>query len=187
MRIAGGQLRGRSVSTPTAGAVRPTQDAVREAVFSMLADILPGCSFLDLFAGSGCVGLEAWSRGASRIAWVERSPAVVRILRKNIAALCGEEAGTVLQTDAIAWLARPAQGVDAFDIVYADPPYDEAPTLLRQVLNLLPTSGRLTPRAVFVAEQRADAPTPEAPGWTLLTRRRYGQTGILLFRRSEEI
>ena len=86
----------------------------------------------------------------------------------------------------LAWLARPAPGDEAFDIVYADPPYAEAPALVRQVLDLLPASGRLARRAVFVAEQRADAPAPEPAGWDLLTRRRYGQTGILLFRRSEE-
>ena len=103
MRIAGGELRGRSVSAPAAGDVRPTQDAVREAVFSMLANILPGSAFLDLFAGSGCVGIEAWSRGAARVLWVERAPAVVRTLRRNVAALCGEAAGRVLQADALAW------------------------------------------------------------------------------------
>lgn len=186
MRVAGGQLRGRSVSAPAAGDVRPTQDAVREAVFSMLATLLPGCAFLDLFAGSGCVGIEAWSRGAARVAWIERTPAVARVLRRNVAALCGEDAGLILQTDVIAWLARPAPGNETFNIVYVDPPYAEAPALIRQVLDLLPASGRLAPRAVLVAELRANAPTPETPGWALLTRRRYGQTGILVFRRTEE-
>ncbi|MGI5869623.1 MAG: 16S rRNA (guanine(966)-N(2))-methyltransferase RsmD [Kiritimatiellia bacterium] len=186
MRIAGGQILGRSVKTPAAGHVRPTQDAVREAVFSMLANILPDCAFLDLFAGSGCVGIEAWSRGAARVVWIEQKPAVAAVLRRNVETLCGKEVGSILQTDAIAWLARSALGSESFDIIYVDPPYDEAPGFVRRVLDLLPASGRLAPGGFLVIEQRATAPAPEAPGWKLITQRRYGQTGILILRRLKE-
>ncbi|MBR1608286.1 MAG: RsmD family RNA methyltransferase, partial [Kiritimatiellae bacterium] len=90
MRISGGSLRGRPLVSPPEGVMRPTQDAVREAVFSMLAAVVQDCGFLDLFAGTGAVGLEAWSRGAARVTWVENGPRSLRALSANLAKCCGE-------------------------------------------------------------------------------------------------
>ena len=87
MRVSGGALGGRRIEVPGGDRVRPTQDMVRQALFSSLAALVPECRFLDLFAGSGAVGLEAWSRGAAHVTWVERDPRTLAVLRGNVASL----------------------------------------------------------------------------------------------------
>jgi len=188
MRITGGELCGRRLKMPSAGHVRPTQDSVREAVFSMLMTLVPDSSFLDLFAGSGSIGIEAWSRGAKRVTWVERDPRVLRVLRENVAELCGENAGSLVGEDVMNWLSRPALEPGSIDVAYADPPYatDEEPDKMEEVIRRLSASGWLAPSAVFVAEQRTGGPYPAAPGWERIKERRYGHTRILVFRKNGE-
>lgn len=186
MRITGGELGGRRLKMPSAGHVRPTQDAVREAVFSMLMDVVPGSSFLDLFAGSGSIGIEAWSRGAKQVTWVERDPKVARILKENIETLCGAEAAKIIGEDVLTWLARPALQPGTIDVVYADPPYatEENPDVIEAVIDRLTASGWLAPRAIFVAEQATGGPYPSPAGWERIRERRYGHTRILIFRKN---
>lgn len=121
MRIVAGRFGGRVLKAPKKRA-RPTTDRVREAWFSRLAPRLPGARVLDLFAGSGALGLEALSRGAHEVTFVERGRASLEALRANIAALDVGEEATVIRADAL----RFAGGLDAgaFDVVLADPPYD---------------------------------------------------------------
>lgn len=189
MRIAGGTMRGRTLAAPDSDALRPTQDAVREAVFSMLRAVLPGCSFLDLYAGTGAVGLEALSRGAARVAWVERAPRSLRVLERNAKALCGDPLPRelrIVRSDVSAWLRRPDLPPGAVSVVYADPPYVEREgdaDALGAVMAALAASGVLAPTAFFVAEQRARTPVPAADGFDLLDTRRYGKTQVSLFRR----
>ena len=189
MRIAGGTLRGRTLAAPAGDALRPTQDAVREAVFSMLRAVVPGCSFLDLYAGTGAVGLEAFSRGAASVAWVERAPRSLRLLERNAKALCGDplpRALRIVRADAAAWLRRPDLTPASVSVVYADPPYVEREGEadgLGAVMAALAASGLLAPRSFFVAEQRARTPPPAAAGFEPLDSRRYGKTQISLFRR----
>jgi 16S rRNA (guanine966-N2)-methyltransferase len=161
--------------------VRPTQDAVREALFSMLGTRIPGCAFLDLFAGSGAVGIEAWSRGAESVTWVESHRSVARILGENVATLCNG-AGQVVNDDVFHWLMRPGDG-PAFDVVYADPPYGDKDVddRIDEVMRLLAESGRMAADALFIAEQRAGRPMPKAAGWNRLKDRRYGHTRLALF------
>ena len=114
MRVTGGELRGREVAVPAGRAVRPTQDRVRQALFSALATRIAGSQFLDLFAGSGAVGLEAWSRGAAGVVWVEQNPRVLRVLQANIGALCapaGVACGTAraVRSDVLGFLERPGE------------------------------------------------------------------------------
>jgi 16S rRNA (guanine966-N2)-methyltransferase len=183
MRITGGELRGRRLKVPAAGAVRPTQDAVREALFSMLALRLPGCAFLDLFAGSGAVGIEAWSRGAEEVVWVEAHRGVARGLATNVETLCGGIV-TVVTEDVFRWLQRPAPR--AFDLVYADPPYGDrdADDRIGEVMERLAAGGYLAPDGVFVAEQRTGRPMPAGPGWNRIKDRRYGHTRLTLLTRT---
>ena len=151
MRITSGQLRNRRFDVP-AQEVRPTMEAVREAVFSALGSV-EGLKVLDLFAGSGALGMEAWSRGASAVTFVEKSPQVWKTLQANIGALQGEGLGatTVVKADALRWLAR---GEGPFDLVLADPPYD-LPNAMQETLAGIAEHSVLTPGGVLVYEMRA--------------------------------
>lgn len=174
-------MRGRRLKVPGAGPVRPTQDAVREALFSILAQRVPNCVFLDLFAGSGSVGLEAWSRGAKAVTWVESHRSVARILSENVATLCNGD-GRVVDDDVFRWLKRPGSP-PLVDIAYADPPYGDSETddRIEEVMALLSDSGRMAPEGLFVAEQRAGRPMPKVKGWNRIKDRRYGHTRLTLF------
>ena len=122
MRIVAGEFGGRRLVVPRDGRVRPTADRVREAWMSIVAPELPGARVLDLFAGSGALGLEALSRGATHATFVELAPASLEALRGNIDALGVDERATVRRGDAL----RFVQGLDAgaYDVAFADPPYN---------------------------------------------------------------
>ena len=190
MRITGGELRGRRLKTPTAPGLRPTQDSVREAVFSMLSGVVPGARFLDLFAGTGAVGLEAFSRGAASVTWIERDRGAFRLLQENIAALTGENLWLkAVNADVFTWLSgnidTKKTGTAPFDVVYADPPYETpaAPDRTAEIMDALAASGIIAEGGFFVAEQRAGTPAPAVAGWETVTERRYGRTKIICFRK----
>ncbi|WP_206861272.1 16S rRNA (guanine(966)-N(2))-methyltransferase RsmD [Lysobacter changpingensis] len=121
VRIIGGRWRGTRLSVPEVAGLRPTSDRVRETLFNWLMPMLPGARVLDLFAGSGALGLEALSRGASAAVLVERDPALAAALRATAARLPGGDAATIAQADAVAWLASQATGT--FDLAFVDPPF----------------------------------------------------------------
>ena len=179
MRIAGGELRGRRLKVPSGQQVRPTQDRVREALFSMLMGRLAGCRFADCFGGSGAVGIEAWSRGAADVTWIEADRRVARMLKENVAALC-PGIGTVVCDDVLRWVKR-CRG--PFDIVFADPPYrrDDPGSRLAELMQGLLLAQAITPDGVFVAEQAVDAPAPAPGGWKLDRERIYGQTVVRIY------
>lgn len=185
MRVTGGELRGRILKVPSAGTVRPTQDAVREALFSMLMAEVPGARFLDLFAGSGAVGIEAWSRGAAEVTWVESHAGVARVLTANVETLCGG-AGRVIREDVLRWIARARPGDAPYGVIYADPPYgdDGHADPIEEVMAALATSPLAAEGTIFVAEQRAGLPMPKAAGWARFKDRRYGHTRLALFVRN---
>ena len=190
MRITGGAFCGRAIVVPRTDAIRPTQDRVRAALFNILSTAVAGSDFLDLFAGTGAVGLEAWSRGAGAVAWVERSPRSLRTLEANLAKCFGEAwappALRLFRADVGAWLKRPALPPGSVSIVFADPPYVERegePDGMSALLAAVRDSGLLAPVSFFVAEQRAGTPLPACEGFDLLRDRRYGRTQLSLFRR----
>jgi 16S rRNA (guanine966-N2)-methyltransferase len=121
MRIVGGQFGGRRLILPKDRRVRPTADRVREAWMSILGDALPGARVLDLFAGSGALGLEALSRGAASATFVELNPASLKALKENVSALGAEDMVTVRRGDAIRYAEKLPER--SFDVVLADPPY----------------------------------------------------------------
>ena len=153
MRIIGGRWRGRRIAIPKGTSVRPTPDRVRETVFNWLAGELTGATCLDLFAGTGVLGLEALSRGARETWFVERDAALVRALRSSIEAL-GANARLV-QADVLAMLRGSAQ--PTFDVVFIDPPYRDP---LEDLLASL--ESWLAPRALVYVER--SAPRGDAVG-----------------------
>jgi 16S rRNA (guanine(966)-N(2))-methyltransferase RsmD len=122
IRIVSGSKRGQRISVPLSPSVRPTSDKVREAVFDVLGDVL-GLRALDLFAGSGAMGLEALSRGAGSCVFVESDPKVAATLRGNISSLGYQGVASVLGRDYRAAVAALARGDDLFDLLFVDPPY----------------------------------------------------------------
>ena len=179
MRISGGEWRGRRLAVPEDGTVRPTQDRVREALFSMLAQVVPGARFLDLFAGSGGVGLEALSRGAAECTFVDSAPKHLSVLRANAASLGAESRCRLVCADAFKWLETPPQ--EKFDVVFADPPYREGGgDTVERMLSLL-AQGMMSGKGVFAAEAPVGARPPEMPGWRLCRDREYGQTRLAVY------
>lgn len=189
LRIIGGSLGGRHLRVPPGMTVRPTQDRVREALFSALQPLPEGASFLDLFAGSGAVGLEAWSRGASRVCWVEEQRRIYNVLQDNVKALCGGVAEAECRQQDVFAFCRGWRGAQGFDIIFADPPYAERGAgagLAGRLLTLLgEVDGPAAPGALLVLEQGAGEPAPAALRWTLLRERDYGRACLRIYRKEE--
>ncbi len=171
MRVVAGEFGGRKLVTPVGTATRPTTDKVREAVFNSLVaqGIVDGAVVVDLFAGSGALGIEALSRGAARCIFVERDRAALRALRDNVAALGLDDRATIVTSDVMAWV--PAmRGVD---LALIDPPYTfEAWDKLLLLLQ------------VEFAVCEAPVEVPAAAGWSTLRTKRYGRTWTTLLARN---
>ncbi len=183
MRITGGELLNRRLEVPRTD-LRPSQDRVREAMFSSIATLVPGCRFLDLFAGTGSVGLEAWSRGAASVCWVESARPVLAALRKNVGQLCGDaqvEEVKIVEDDAIAFLARDS--VLQFDIIFADPPYDRdgSGQWLKKTLLALEPGSMLAPDGLFLFERAANEPEYDGDKWVMTGSKVYGETRLDFF------
>jgi 16S rRNA (guanine966-N2)-methyltransferase len=172
MRIVAGDLRGRKLVAPDARTTRPTTDKVREAVFNALAslDVIVDARVVDLYAGSGALGIEALSRGAAHCTFVERDRGATRAIHENIAALGLGDRSRVIAGDGIT-IAPQLQA----DLVFADPPYgfDDWARLLRAV-----------PGQLVVAE--ADAAVPAPVGWEQGRVKRYGRTWVTFLHRDED-
>ena len=155
MRIIAGEFRSRTLEAPAGLATRPTSDRLRETLFNVLAPRIKGAAFLDLYAGSGAVGIEAMSRGAARVVFVERAEAALKVLRKNLDGL-GILAGFLIQTGtAGAFLRRLAAGRGTgFDLVFLDPPYDAAEEYASTLGLLGSSKGLLASGSMVIAEHR---------------------------------
>lgn len=179
MRVIAGSARGRPLRTLPGLEVRPTLDRVRQGVFSSLGERVDGAVFLDLFAGSGAVGIEALSRGAERATFVERAAGCARRLRENLERCQVAERARVLECDWRAGIARLRRGGEAFDLIYADPPYerfDEA-SILAAAAELLDAEGLL------LLEHPRRRRVPETAGRLRRTRAlEYGQTAVSIYR-----
>ncbi len=167
-----GRWGGRRLHAPPGDATRPTSDRVREALFSILADRVADARVLDLFAGSGALGIEALSRGAAEATFVDTAPAALRAVRANLEAL-GVEA-EVRRSDARRFLGAASAAARYYDLVFLDPPYRLAGRLGDELTAALPAV--LAPDAVVVAESDRRAPLELA--LPLLDERRYGDTLI---------
>lgn len=183
-RIIGGSARGRRLQTPVGEATRPTADRVREALFSSLEaseGSLDGLRFLDLYAGSGAVGLEAWSRGADVVTLVEQDRSTARLVRTNAVAI-GCERAEVIAAAVLATLRRGTGA--AYDLCFLDPPYALPSAEVRTVLEELVAHDWLVPDATVVVERSARAAALAWPrGLGAERERRYGETMLHYARR----
>jgi 16S rRNA (guanine966-N2)-methyltransferase len=174
MRIIAGRLRSRVLQAPPGLSTRPTSDRLRETLFNVLAPRIDGAVFLDLYAGSGAVGIEAISRGAARVAFVERDPDAVRILRSNLERL-GITDGFRIHSGSVKVFLRPSAGGAPrpvqYELVFLDPPYDAAEDYAA-TLGLLGGTGaaHLAAGALIVAEHRRKQPLEEQYGRLRRTR-----------------
>jgi len=175
MRVISGEYRGRRLKAPAGGHVRPTSDRVREAIFDILYSLggVDGFQVADLFAGSGALGIEALSRGAASVTFVERDPASIAAVRANLASAGLDDAeargeATVIRADVDSWVASTAS---RYDLVLCDPPYDYDGW--ESLVTRLPGD-------LVVLESGAELPS--VPGWVVLRSKRYGGTIVTVAR-----
>jgi len=181
MRVIAGRLKGRRLAA-VRGAMRPTADRVREAVFNILGEEIVGARVLDLFAGSGALGIEALSRGAREAVFVEQHPTALSVLRRNLG-LCGltAQAAVLAQPVAAAIRGLAARG-ENFEIVFCDPPYGH--DLVKDTLERLGEAGLVVPGGLVAAEHgRKDDAAPAYASLGRMQERRYGDTVVTFYRR----
>jgi 16S rRNA (guanine966-N2)-methyltransferase len=182
MRIVGGRLRGRALAAPKSQAIRPTADRLREALFNVLVhaydDPISDARVLDLFAGTGALGLEALSRGAAFVLFVDDDAQARALLRENVAALGLGGASRIFRRDAAELgMAHP---VEPFSLAFLDPPYGK--DLAQKALLSARAGGWLLPDALIVVEEAAKAAFAAPAGFDELERRRYDDTALIVLR-----
>ncbi len=171
MRVVAGEFRGRRLRMPRGAPTRPTADRVREALFSMLGDV-EGDRVLDLYAGSGALGIEALSRGAGSAVFVERDARAAAAIQANLDAV-GADA-ELRREDVLAFLARPSR--TAYDLVFCDPPYDSGPRIAGPLAERLPALLSEGARIVTESDKRKPLELP----FPLIRERTYGDTRIVI-------
>ena len=183
MRVIAGSAGGIQLTVPQRG-VRPTMDRVKAAIFSSLADQVIGARVLDLFAGSGALGIEALSRGAASALFVEENSAAVAAIERNLARTKLE--GHVRKQEVFAFL-RSAQGRDPFRIIFADPPYEKSKSggeFTQLLLENVSLAEMLEPTGIFVLEKRPGEKMRPTPLWEIIRAREYGATEVLFLQRT---
>jgi 16S rRNA (guanine966-N2)-methyltransferase len=185
LRVIGGEARGRRIRAPGGGSTRPTSDRVREALFSALEAALgslSGLRFLDLYAGSGAVGLEARSRGAGAVTLVEHDRRTAALIRENVSALGFTGVEVLVATVERALAGSPPA---PYDVVFLDPPYSVEPEEVQVVLALLATHGWLRQEALVTVERPTRDSWPGWPaGYAADRSKRYGETTLWYGRRA---
>ena len=179
MRVIAGDAGGVRLLTPEGMQTRPTIERVKEAVFSSVHFRLPGMRVLDLFAGTGQMGIEALSRGAAHCTFVDLRKEAVAIIRENVALTGFEDRAQIIQGDALAFLSRCRE---TFDVIFLDPPYDSG--LLEKTMELLGTIDIVSENGIIVCENGSSAGWPMvSPPYRLQKEYRYGKIKTALYRR----
>lgn len=177
MRIIAGQQKGRTLQGPTGAGVRPTSDRLRETVFNVVRDDVPAATVLDAFAGTGAMGLEALSRGAAHVVFIERDPHAVAVIRRNVATCRAENACAIIRDDFIGVAGRHHQ-LGPCTLALLDPPYDfpDLDAAVREARRLLSVGGMLV-----LEHSRRRVPPESVPG--LQSRRRIvaGDSAVTLY------
>lgn len=184
MRIIGGNLKGRKIKVPRGYEVRPTSNRVREALFSVIGDRIPGSRVLDLFAGTGSLGLEALSRGASHVIFVEKSRHFASVLIDNLRKLdVKRNYFEVVITDAFNYLNRASKRGIVFDIIFIDPPYKSR--LGEKVLDLIARGPLLAEGGLLLNEFKTGENFKIPEGFRSVKEKKYGDTSIMICVRKE--
>jgi 16S rRNA (guanine966-N2)-methyltransferase len=181
MRITGGQAKGRILASPRGLKIRPTTDRVREAIFNILGQDLSGLKILDLFAGTGCLGLEALSRGALSALFIDNSRQAIKLIKKNLA-LCGyQTSGTVLRSDLRKGIPRKHPLIEGpSDLVFLDPPYWNK--LIPSLLDEISKKGVISFGSRVVAESsKSENPQVSVENLQMVDTRSYGDTRISIY------
>ena len=187
MRVVAGRQKGRRLKEPEGQDLRPTSARVREALLAVLAHRTQGARVLDLYAGTGALGLESLSRGAHQVVFVENHVASARILRENVTRCGHDERCVVVTEDVETFLTTPPSFEEppVFDMVFADPPYHT--TDLVPLLERLDLSGKIASRGIVVLEHFFKHSVPSRIGVLIQTRQsRYGDTMLTFYQRSAE-
>ena len=189
MRVISGSARGRKLKSPKSSETRPIMDRVKTALFDILAPEIMGMRVLDLFAGTGAVGIEALSRGAESATFIERSPEAWRLVRENLALTNLSDRAEVLRTDAFAYLRQAAATGRRFDLVYVAPP--QYVNMAVEALTQLDASPLTEPDGLVIVQihpqERAELDTLTLKRLRRYDERRYGSTLLLFYTHDEEI
>ena len=184
MRVIAGKAKGRRLRVPKRIGVRPTSDYLREALFDILGSSIHGVRFLDLYAGSGAVGIEALSRGGAEVVFLEQDPGCLRILRENLE-MAGLGPKRVVGGDVLRVLPRLIRQGEDFDIIFIDPPYGTG--LAGRTLDVVASSNLLRPQGLVIVEHFFKEPLPQVIGKLSRVRVKvHGQTGLSFYERTSE-
>jgi 16S rRNA (guanine966-N2)-methyltransferase len=178
LRVISGTAGGLHLKSPKRHALRPTQDRIRQVIFSSLAEVVPGARVLDLYAGTGSFGIEALSRGAASATFVEQDAEAVQCIRDNLTH-CHLQ-GDVRQADALKYLEKPP--TDRFDLIFADPPYVKSRGQLDDDPLLTQLMAIIVPNGLFIWEHYAGQRLQNSPFWEVIRHRDYGETGLTFLR-----
>jgi 16S rRNA (guanine966-N2)-methyltransferase len=185
MRVVAGRLRGRTIASPASRDIRPTADRLRESLFNILThaygDPVTGARVLDLFAGTGALGIEAISRGAAFVLFVDNGAEARALLRQNVEGLGLGGVTKVYRRDATA--LGPAHPLEPFSVVFLDPPYGKG--LGEKALTSLRDGGWLTPNALVIVEEAVSAKFAGGEGFEELERRAYDDTEFVILRKMD--
>jgi len=182
LRVIAGKAKKRRLKSPGAGlAVRPTADRVKEALFNILGGRVAGCRFADLYAGTGGVGIEALSRGAQKVVFVEKNRRVGRLLRENITLTGLQDGAEIMLCSVEEALRLLLNRREVFDIIFADPPYRQG--LAEDTLNMLSKQAILRADGILALETGADEVLPvQTEGFTMWRREKYGDTTLVFYK-----
>ncbi len=173
MRVISGRVKGKKLVKSHSKEIRPALDKVREAIFDILFDV-HGLKVLDIFAGTGAVGIEALSRGSDHTTFIDNSPAAIKIIRKNLHACGFESLSTIIMSPAALAIKRLSKKGVKFDLIFVDPPYLK--NLVNPTLRLLIKYKILNPHATIIVEHHPKEPIQPIEGLEIIEKRKYGQT-----------
>ncbi len=184
MRVISGSARGLKLRAPKGIKTRPTTDRIKESFFNIINPYLYECRFLDLFSGSGAIGIEALSRGAQKAVFVDSGRESIEVIRANIEAARLSDRASVVDSDVFAAVSRLGSKNDRFDIIFMDPPYSKG--LVEKTLRAVLNADILVPDGFIVAEQAAGDERPDIEGLEIYRIKDYKTTKMLYIRRIDE-